>query len=214
MNSNDQLGSDAQSLFNATRGLDEPHSSDRARIWRSLNGAIVTGAISATAATTLAATAAKAEIGGMGLRVATKSMLLKFGLMTAVTAGVGGSAYIGLRHVDSKEIPVVAATKLEVPQVQVRNTQEQLLAETKLLQSAQSNLREGRSELALAAIEEHASRFPNGVLSPERDASRVFALCARGSVGAARKAAASFALNHPTSPLLSKVSAACPSGKP
>jgi hypothetical protein len=214
MNSNDQLGSDAQSLFDASRGLDEPHPSDRARIWKSLNGAMITGAISATAATTLAATAAKVEIGGWGLRLASKATLLKLGVMTVVTASIGGGAYLGLRHTDPPLRPSVTATKLEVPQPQVRNTQEQLLAETKLLQTAQSKLREGRPELALAAIEEHARLFPRGVLSPERDASRVFALCAAGRVDSARLAAVAFVASHPSSPLLSKVNASCPSGKP
>ena len=56
-------------------------------------------------------------------------------------------------------------------------------------------------------IDEHAQRFPQGVLAPERRALRVIVDCLDGR--ASQTAATAFATRHPRSPLLKKVREAC-----
>ena len=53
-----------------------------------------------------------------------------------------------------------------------------LEAETALLKKAQAELRAGRPERALAALDEHDAQFKQGVLREEQRAARILALCA------------------------------------
>ena len=52
-----------------------------------------------------------------------------------------------------------------------------VMQELALMQRARTALRSGDAQQALAALDEHARRFPNGELAPERDRSRITALC-------------------------------------
>jgi outer membrane protein assembly factor BamD (BamD/ComL family) len=81
--------------------------------------------------------------------------------------------------------------------------------EVGLLDEAGLALREGRAAQALALFDEHASRFPNGVLAEERAAGRVFSLCKLGRVGEARREADTFLRDRPRSPLTERVRASC-----
>jgi hypothetical protein len=85
-----------------------------------------------------------------------------------------------------------------------------LAEETQLLADAQRALSAGTPERALALIEAHKARFPQGDLSQEREAARVVALCALGRVREAGRARANFLRAWPSSPLASRVRAACP----
>jgi hypothetical protein len=90
---------------------------------------------------------------------------------------------------------------------------DELPAETALLRRAQAALSlhtETSAGEALAALDEHARRFPAGTLAEEREATRALALCAAGRIGEAQGAARSFLAAHPTSPLAHRVRAACP----
>jgi hypothetical protein len=84
-----------------------------------------------------------------------------------------------------------------------------LSQETHLVADARAALRSGDSSRALLLLEEHARRFPGGVLSEERDAERVAALCAAGRGDEARTRAARFSRDYPRSTLGAKVRAAC-----
>lgn len=84
-----------------------------------------------------------------------------------------------------------------------------LLAETHLLARAQRALRGHDPQSALALIERHAARFPNGALAQERDAARVFALCALTRVADAAKAQQRFLQTWSDSPLTTRVRNAC-----
>jgi hypothetical protein len=84
-----------------------------------------------------------------------------------------------------------------------------LPVEVGLLDEAGVALREGRATQALALFDEHASRFPNGVLAEERAAGRVFALCKLGRIGEARSDADRFLRERPRSPLAERVRASC-----
>ena len=84
-----------------------------------------------------------------------------------------------------------------------------LAEETQLLRDANAATRTGDAGRALSLLDEHARRFPRGVLSEERDAERVLALCGAGRVGEAKLLAASFLSARPRSPLAGRVRGSC-----
>jgi hypothetical protein len=84
-----------------------------------------------------------------------------------------------------------------------------LPAEAELLRRADESLRAGSAVLALAALDEHAARFPSGALVQEREAERVVVLCALGRTQDARTAAGAFLRSWPRSPLAARVRSSC-----
>ena len=82
-------------------------------------------------------------------------------------------------------------------------------AETDLLRQAGDAAKAGRPAIALALLQEHATRFPNGILSEEREAERIVVLCALGRTEDARVAASQFLREHPRSPLARRVRESC-----
>ena len=84
-----------------------------------------------------------------------------------------------------------------------------LSAELTLVRNAEASRRAGRPAEALAHLEEHASRFPNGTLTAERQAGRVLALCDLGRTSEARALADRFASTYATSPLATRVANTC-----
>lgn len=84
-----------------------------------------------------------------------------------------------------------------------------LEAETDLLQHAQSELRAGRADQALKALDEHGTEFQDGVLREERKASRILALCALGRTTEARAEAQRFLAASPRSPMAERVRTSC-----
>ncbi|MFO0739431.1 MAG: hypothetical protein U0270_26270 [Labilithrix sp.] len=81
--------------------------------------------------------------------------------------------------------------------------------EAALLRAATGALAHGDPATALARIDEHASRFPRGALSEEREAARVLALCAAGRATESRAAATRFVSANPRSPFVAQVRRAC-----
>lgn len=84
-----------------------------------------------------------------------------------------------------------------------------LSQETHLVADAREALRSGDAARALTLLDDHARRFPRGVLSEERDAERVAALCVAGRAEEARTRAARFTRDYPRSTLGAKVRGAC-----
>jgi hypothetical protein len=84
-----------------------------------------------------------------------------------------------------------------------------LNAELALLQEVHVALKGGDGARALALLDEHDRRFPNGQLGEESQAARVFALCTLGRVGNAREMASRFLRQHAHSPLAARVARAC-----
>lgn len=82
-------------------------------------------------------------------------------------------------------------------------------AELALLQDAQRTLASGDARGALASLDAHARRFPNGALAAERSGARVFALCQLGKTGEAVEVARAFLRSAPTSPLVPRILASC-----
>jgi TolA-binding protein len=83
--------------------------------------------------------------------------------------------------------------------------------EAALLRAANAALTSGDATTALARLDEHAARYPNGALTQERQAARVFALCAGGRAAEARAAASSFVAANPRSPHVAQVRRSCAS---
>ena len=84
-----------------------------------------------------------------------------------------------------------------------------LTAETRLIGNANAALQAGDAARALSLLDEHARRFPGGVLAEERDAERVLALCAAGRTSDARARAERFLRERPKSALAPKVRTSC-----
>jgi hypothetical protein len=84
-----------------------------------------------------------------------------------------------------------------------------LREELALIERANTALRLQHPAQALSALQEHAQRFENGVLSEERRGLRVLALCALGSDAAALEARETFLRRSPKALLAPKVRAAC-----
>ncbi len=82
-------------------------------------------------------------------------------------------------------------------------------AEAELLRHADAARQAGDPSSALALLEEHRSRFANGMLVQEREAERVILLCALGRHDDARAAGYAFLRNWPRSPLASRVQGSC-----
>jgi hypothetical protein len=87
-----------------------------------------------------------------------------------------------------------------------------LAAEASLLQRAQTAQAAGQPEAALVLLEQHAREHPAGVLTPERAALRVVALCAAGREAEGRAEAAEFLRAHAGSVLAGRVRGACVEG--
>ena len=83
-----------------------------------------------------------------------------------------------------------------------------LAQERALLEVARTALARGQDEAALRSLDEHATRFPNGRLTEEREVLTVQALASSGRVAEARDRAARFRSAFPQSILLPAVDAA------
>jgi RNA polymerase sigma-70 factor (ECF subfamily) len=107
--------------------------------------------------------------------------------------------------------PAVAAKLRELAPVALAAPT--LAEETRVLESAQRALAEGRPGAALSLLGEHERRFPNGALVEERSAARVLSLCALGRVEEAKRAAEAFIGAAPRSPLVPRLRGACAAPK-
>jgi hypothetical protein len=84
-----------------------------------------------------------------------------------------------------------------------------LAEENQLLAQARAALIDGRPEQALTRLADHARRFPDGVLTEERQALRAVALCEAGRDADGDAAARSFLREHPQAALAQRVRSAC-----
>jgi hypothetical protein len=81
--------------------------------------------------------------------------------------------------------------------------------ELALIKRAKAALDCGQTQAGLAALAEHARRFPRGVFAGEREALRVLAACKGGPSAHGRRAALRFLRSHPGSPVVDRVRRAC-----
>lgn len=109
--------------------------------------------------------------------------------------------------------PPVIAAPAPVPSVPVavapRVERDDLPAELRWIERAQTALAANDPAAAQAALRGHARAFPRGHLSEEREALAVQVLCASGRADEARRAAAVFIARHPGSPQAARVRRTC-----
>jgi hypothetical protein len=138
----------------------------------------------------------------------TRSAWAKFSAATAAVGIAGGLVFLGWPSSETSA-PRVAAHEVQVaalsqnppasaaapaeptvepvsnassePGLTIAKRQgDRLAQEVAILSRATSQLHSGHPLAALKAVEEHQRKFPNGLLSEERRAARVQALCALG----------------------------------
>lgn len=95
------------------------------------------------------------------------------------------------------------------PRSEERTAEDPLVVELRLMHEAQRAMAGGDGAEALAKVNEHAQRFPKGSLTPEREGTRVLALCATGRTEEARVAGTRFLNAYGRSPLAERVRHSC-----
>ena len=104
--------------------------------------------------------------------------------------------------------PIVVSGALAAP-TPVPGFARTLADELQLVRAAQEALRNHEPARALTLLDEHAARFPLGLLREERSAARVFALCALDRRDDARTEAARLLREAPNSPHANRVRSSC-----
>jgi hypothetical protein len=124
----------------------------------------------------------------------------------------------------SVEAPSVAAAPPEVPATKpapravargssaVPEPPNTLLEEINLIKQAELARGSGNVARATALLDEHAARFPNGQMAPERAAERMVIQCQTGKAGAATGQL--FLSEHPGSPYGARIKQTCHIGSP
>lgn len=100
-----------------------------------------------------------------------------------------------------------AATRASAPSSAERA--QRLAEEIRLVSQARLALRGGDGARALATVDEHRRRFPQGALATESSAVRVLALCALGRAAEARVLARAWLASSERSPLANSVRRSC-----
>lgn len=109
--------------------------------------------------------------------------------------------------------PNVSAPALQPPPTRSESEREArlrtLAEETALLRRAQNALRRRDPRAALAALQEHAERYPDGTLRGDREAARLIAQCRLAPSSATRERASAFLARNRRSPYAARIQAAC-----
>ncbi len=188
------------------------------------------GAGGGGAVATKAGVAAKTASVGAALKIASGAMLAGVlvvssaiyvpKMIAAPTRSTSPSSGVGIAISDSTAAPLTTTSSLAPPVETIPPAAsisapaarkpaavvESPDAEVKLLERAQDALRT-RPEEALALCTEHASRFPQGLLTQEREVIAIEALTQTGKMAEANARAGRFAVNYPASTHLRRVEA-------
>jgi hypothetical protein len=124
------------------------------------------------------------------------------------------------REVPTSEVPKPVETRRTTPKPSAHerrsiapepepSSASTLREEMALLSRGQAAFNEGNHDAALAAFDEHRSRFPSGALASERELKRIATLCRMGRTAEARTAADSYASRRPGSPSARKALSIC-----
>jgi predicted Zn-dependent protease len=103
----------------------------------------------------------------------------------------------------------VPAERSAAPVGDVSKPGNEIREEVALLSKAQAALSRGRAQEALDALAEHALRFPRGVLTEERTATRARTLCALGRRQEAEAELTRMEKFNPSSPYLARARESC-----
>jgi hypothetical protein len=216
------LTPEAQALVSAGRAALRPVEADRERVLQALLPKLG----GAGGATTMLARAPSAA----------KAMLMKSGAVLVGLGAAGAGLFYALRpeapSVSSPPAAQPAPLPPALPAPPSADTEgstpvapeakaaekrtssaprspDSLAQEVAILSRAGAELHAGQPQAALAALSEHQRKFPNGVLSQERTAARVQALCALGRMKEARSELSRLTRVAPNSPLEARARKAC-----
>ncbi|HEX3697524.1 MAG TPA: hypothetical protein VH374_19280 [Polyangia bacterium] len=220
---------EARRVIDQVRSARTPSADDKERIRKALAIGVVAAMASAPATAAGATVAAGKAAGAAGIASG-----LKIAVTVAVVASLGAGTYWLTRSAPAQRpalatvapapvaAPPVAAEPVPPPTVEPtpivpaaapassgRPGRDPLMAELSLLHKAQQAWRQGKAARALALAQQHARRYPHSVLGMERDALRVFALCALGQTAQARPLAGEILKRAPGSPLRTSVEESC-----
>jgi hypothetical protein len=228
----DRMNPEARRIIELTRAARTPSVDDKDRVRRAL---AITLAATAAAAPGVAAGATAAKAAAAGTAAKTVGALgaatgLKLALSVVVIASLGVGAYWWTRPAPAPVATPVVAPAVKVVAVEppvaeepptapaeialettpsVGSLRDPLLAELALLNRAQQAWRHGAAGKALELAQQHAQRYPRSKLALERDAVRVFALCALGRKHQAHSLAVTIVKRAPRSPLRTSVEESC-----
>ena len=184
----------AKQLVRAGRAASRPSAADRERVLHSLQEHLTT-------APELIAVKSGFSSGslvwpGIGIGVALCGVVAAFLLLNEPVKSPSSSVPLAARSVVIPAAPPPAITEAAPdavppapePSAKLDNTSrrgaarssDRLAEEVAILSRAEADFRRGQAALALRALDEHKSKFPNGMLAVERRAASVRALCALG----------------------------------
>jgi hypothetical protein len=222
------LSSEASALVRAGRAALRPSEADRVRISEALRARLGDAALLAEAAGAanvaqqpawlkLFAVAGAVGIAGVAAFFANTPVSALKPLPTAAVASAL-AAPPAAADMPSSPAEVAGAAEPE-PSVPVEPSaagtrragvlRDHLAEEVEILSRATSELRAGRAQNALNALDEHARKFPRGLLSEERRAAHAQALCALGRRGEAAVALERLIRSAPQSPNTARAKQAC-----
>lgn len=223
-----ELGPDALALVRAGRGALKPSVADRERIARALEARLSPSATASSGGSTVAAPAAHGvraklfAVVGTGAIVGAALVAWSVGTRrpdatppAATAPVVSAQAPVAPPKIEPSPAvtaapsPPVGALPMEPRAVTTRRASGRLAEEVAILSRAEKELHAGRPSSALAVLEEHRQKFPNGELAQERIAARVHALCALGRVADAEAALARLRRVSPGSPQEGRAREAC-----
>jgi hypothetical protein len=221
-----ELGSTARELVRAGRDAHKPSPADRERIARALEARLGADSMASNggAPSPVGVTPRFGgklwALGGAGLAVGGALVALSFGfrqgdappLPSAAPAAAAPVADVKVEAEPS--VPPASATPLATLPLEprapgARRGSSRLAEEVAILSRAETELHAGRAASALAVLEEHRQKFPNGALAQERIAARIHALCALGRVTEAEAALARLKRVSPGSPQEGRAREAC-----
>jgi hypothetical protein len=231
------LSPQARALLRAARPFDEPSQEDHRRVRSSVLGRVGAGAAVGLAATVSTSTLA-ASTGTLLAGTVTKigiAVLLAGGISTGAYFAVRSHRPPPAPAVAAVQVAPAAAPEPQpvaaVPETQptddvakaadapapaLRSKDKarprvsgDIEGEVQLLEIADADLRRGDTSGALAALAEHAAKYPTGALRQERDGMNVVALCKAGRQAEGRAAAEKFLSRGSKSALASRIRAAC-----
>ena len=214
------LGPKARALIDSGRAAYRPQSGDRERIEAALRARLGAQALPRDAA-----------IGG-----AQRPWLRRWPVLSGAAVGIGVTAMLVLRSWSSPDadarptqpkpaqadLPLAQPTPVSPPPLappdpvpvqdasstpaRTASPPNTLAQEVALLARATREIGLGKPLKALKALDDHARRFPNGLLREERRSARAQALCALGRIEEGRAEQAALA---PRSPTAARAGQAC-----
>ena len=228
-----ELSREASVLVHAGRQAFEPTEADRVRLMAALTGAATltvgvsaaTGAqrlwnsvVNLTSAARWAAVAVPvAAVGAIGLHALQSSPAREPARLSAIRPAAAIVSAAAPRSVPALDPPTPepagqlrreAVPEPAAPIVETKRDKE-IRQEVALLSKAQAALSRGRPQEALAALSEHAQRFPRGVLTEERVATRARTLCALGRTQEAQTELKRMQKLNPSSAYLARARESC-----